>query len=98
MKWFRENAGLLALIGGVVFYLWNVFLDFGPFIKKDQVYAVEREIETEIGVVKKILSDSLLELADCVDRPQYDEDSDQAKRDPACQHRVLQALRKDGAN
>ena len=85
MKWLRENAAVLTLAGAFFVYVAAGFLDYGPLIKKDEVYEIETEIESEILKVNRVLSNSLLKLAECVDNPEYEPDSDQAKRNPSCQ-------------
>ena len=84
MKWIREHAGPLLSVVGLVVALWAVFTMYGTLAKTDDVEALERALES-----------ALLELAECVDNPQYVESSDRARRDPNCEIRVHREFRQD---
>ena len=77
MKWLREIAVVLGLGAA----LWGVFVAYGTLAKKNEVEALER-----------VLKSGLLELARCVDNPQYVLASDPEQPVPDCETRVFRAL------
>lgn len=85
MKWLRENAAVLGLVGALSAVLWGVFVAYGTLAKKNEVEALER-----------VLKSGLLELAKCVDNPQYVLASDPEQPVPNCETRVFRALNEDG--
>ena len=84
MKWLREHAQVLGLVGALVLALWAVFVAYGALAKKSEVEALER-----------LLRSGLLELARCVDNPQYVLPSEPAQPVPTCETRVYRALDPD---
>ena len=84
MKWLRDNATVLGLVGTLLVGLVVIFVEYGPLAQKNELKALE-----------KIMRSGLVELAKCVDNPQYVRGSDRAERDPNCETRVYRALEKD---
>ena len=85
MRWLRENAAVLGLVGGLFAVLWGIFVTYGTLAKKNEVEALER-----------VLKLGLLELARCVDNPQYVLASDPEQPVPNCETRVFRAVDEDG--
>ena len=85
MKWLRENAAVLSLGAVILAVLWGVFVVYGTLAKKNEVEALER-----------VLKSGLLELARCVDNPQYVLASDPEQPVPNCETRVFRALDENG--
>ena len=83
MKWLRDNAGVLTLLGSLLAGGLYLFVEYGPLQKKNEAEAIET-----------ILRSSIIELAKCVDNPQYVGESDRADRDPTCETRVYRFLEK----
>ena len=81
MKWLRKNAAVLGLGGALLAALWGVFVVYGTLAKKNEVEALDR-----------VLKSGLLELARCVDNPQYVLASDPEQPVPNCETRVFRAL------
>ena len=81
MKWLRENAAVLGLVGALLAGLWFIFVEYGTLAKKNEVEALER-----------ILRSGLLELAKCVDNPEYVLESDREQPVPSCETKVFRAL------
>ena len=84
MRWLREHAGVIGLVGAVLIGLVTMFVEYGPLAKKSEVTTLE-----------KVLRSGLVELAKCVDNPQYVGGSDRADREPSCETRVFRALEGD---
>ena len=84
MRWLRDHAGAISLVGSLLVGLVVLFVEYGPLAKKSEVNALE-----------KMLRSGLVELAKCVDSPRYDGGSDRAERDPSCETRVFRALEED---
>ena len=84
MRWLRDNATLIGLFGAVLIGFVTMFVKYGPLIEKSEVKALE-----------KTLRSGLVELAKCVDNPQYVGGSDRADRDPSCETRVFRVLEED---
>ena len=81
MKWLRENATVLGLVGALLVALWFIYAEYGTLAKKNEVQALER-----------VLKSGLLELARCVDNPQYVLASDPEQPVPSCETRVFRTL------
>ena len=60
MNWLRDNAAVLGLGGSLLIGIVVLFVEYGPLEKKSEVEALER-----------VLRSGLVELAKCVDNPQY---------------------------
>ena len=81
MKWLRENAAVLTLAGALLVGLWVIFVEHGTLAKKN-----------EVEVLEKVLKSGLLELAKCVDNPQYVLGSDPEHPVPSCETKVYRAF------
>ena len=81
MQWLREIAVVLGLGAA----LWGVFVAYETLAKKNEVEELER-----------VLKSGLLELARCVDNPQYVLASDPEQPVPNCETMVFRALNEDG--
>ena len=67
----------------IIALLWSAFGEYGKLAKKDEVRAVER---------------LMVELAMCVDNPQYENSNDQRQSvfiSYECERRILRALRQN---
>ena len=60
MKWLRENVNFLGFAGTLLVFIWFVFGEYQQLAKKEELEARER-----------VLKSALLDLAKCVDNPQY---------------------------
>ena len=81
MKRIRDIVAVLGLVGAVSAGFWFAFEEYQGLVKKEEFEARER-----------VLRSTLLELAKCVDNPQYLGASQRAERDPTCETRVFRAL------
>ena len=83
MKWLRDNVKVLGFVATVLLVIWFAFEKYQDLVKKEEFEAHER-----------VLRSALLDLAKCVDNPQYLEESQRAERDPSCETRVFRTLEK----
>ena len=81
MKWLRDNVAVLSLAVTLLVAIWLAFGEYQQLVKKKEFEARER-----------VLRSALLDLAKCVDNPQYLGESQRADRDPSCETRVFRTL------
>ncbi len=81
MKRVRDILAILTLVGTVFAGIWFAFGEYQTLAKKKELEARER-----------VLKSALLDLAKCVDSPQYLGNSQRAERDPSCETRVFRML------
>ena len=83
MKWLRDNVAVLSLAETLLVVIWFAFGEYQKLLKKKDFEARET-----------VLRSALLDLAKCVDNPQYLGKSQRAERDPSCETRVFRTLEK----
>ena len=85
MKWLRDNPviGLLGLLGTIVVTVWTMSSEYGLLAKR-----------SDVEVVEEVLKSGLLELARCVDNPQYVLQIDPEQPVASCETRVYRTLDK----
>ena len=81
MNWLETTAGRISAVVFCVGVLWGLFELYGTLATKDDL---------------KVLKSGILELARCVDDPQYAPGSDRAQREPTCETRVFRAIEEAG--
>ena len=91
MNWLREHAGeltlvakLLGALGVISAGLWYAFSEYSSLAKKSEVESLER-----------VLKSGLLELAECVDNPQYLVESDPPQPKHECEIRIYRTIEEE---
>ena len=82
MKSLKTIASAIGVAVVFAGAVWAVVEVYGTLAKKDDI---------------KVLKSGILELARCVDNPQYVRGSDRAQREPTCETRVFRALEEEGS-
>ena len=54
MKWLRENATVLGLLGTVLVGLLVIFVEYGPLAQKNEIKALERKSQIRTSGVGQV--------------------------------------------